>query len=62
LTVRVNDPRDLRKFIANLKIAAQNSNDTGGLYAAFLKLADGRTLQVEIGLPTIIDKKLRDQL
>lgn len=51
LTVRCNRPDALAKFIADLKEAASASKDSGGTYAAFLILSDGRKLQVEIAYP-----------
>ena len=52
LTVRVNDGRLLKKFCIDLKAAAEMSDESGGLYSAFLHLADGRKLQIEVGFPT----------
>ena len=51
LTVRVNDPRDVAQFIADLKQSVKDSVSTGGCYSAFLALANGQKLQVEVGLP-----------
>lgn len=56
-TVRVNDARELKKFIADLREAAEKSNDSGGCYAAFLGLANGQRLQVEVGLPTTLTRR-----
>jgi hypothetical protein len=47
---RVDGVKPLAKFIDDLKIARTASRDTGGVYNAFLHLADGRILQLEIGL------------
>lgn len=52
VTVRVNDASGLHKFIKELERAEEASKDSGGCYSAFLHLADGRKLQIEIGLPT----------
>jgi hypothetical protein len=52
LTVRCRDKSELRKFILDLETASESSSDSGGCYSAFLALADGRKLQVEIGHPT----------
>jgi len=46
----VQDVRSLTKFINALRQAAKKSQNTGGVYAAFIPLADGRRLQVDVGL------------
>jgi hypothetical protein len=51
LVVRMNNRADLAKFIDDLVVARKASKDTGGVYSAFVKLANGQTLQIEIGLP-----------
>ena len=50
--VKVRRSVSIESFIVDLKRAADNSQYTGGLYSVFLRLDDGRTLQVEIALPT----------
>ena len=49
---RVTGTEGLAEFIAKLIAARHASKETGGLYSAFLHLADGQVLQLEIGLPT----------
>ena len=51
-TVRVNDSTGLEKFIKELRAATLQSKETGGCYSAFLPLANGQKLQIEVGLPT----------
>lgn len=48
LIAKIAGPEGLAKFIRDLEDAAEDSRNTGGGYSAFLKLADGRVLQVEI--------------
>jgi hypothetical protein len=54
--VKMADMASLAKFIDDLKIARDDAKGTGGGYSAFLALADGRVLQVEIGVPTKRDR------
>jgi hypothetical protein len=51
VTVTVNGTEALASFIDALQAARSDSKYTGGTYSAFLKLANGQTLQVEIALP-----------
>jgi hypothetical protein len=51
VTVRVNGVDSLAKFIDDLQLARSDSKHTGGTYSAFLLLANGQKLQVEIALP-----------
>lgn len=47
----VNDAQELKKFIRELEVAAQDSQASGGVYTAFLRLKSGQRLAVEIGFP-----------
>ena len=55
--VRVNDARAVGVFIAELRTAVKRSIATGGLYSVFLSIADGRRLQVEVGLSVIVTSR-----
>jgi hypothetical protein len=49
--VRCNQPDALHKFMLDLKEARDCCKDSAGCYSAFLVLADGRKLQIEIAFP-----------
>jgi hypothetical protein len=48
VTVRCTDPSQLERFITELRTVQKKAAATGGTYAVFLPLRDGRTLQLEV--------------
>lgn len=56
ISVTVNGVDQLTKFIAELRTALENSKVNSGGYSAFLKLADGRVLEVMVCLPVYKDR------
>jgi hypothetical protein len=51
IQVRAEDAQALRKFLSDMETKFRASRETCATHSAFLHLADGRVLQVDITIP-----------